>query len=183
MRVLKDRARFRPQRGSRRVFLIDHLDRANEAGRQLAAKDPGRAARSPHPGSHRGKCPGSPAHHPLARCTASPRPPFLRRRWPHIVGPRGLDQPERRIRLAAGSPGQAVSLDLEEYDRRKTAMFGPARSRLWRNPLRRMAGACRCRGGGARREARIVFVGFIRPAAGFAGRPAVERGRAQPGVG
>src|SRR4051794_4974061 len=30
MRTLKERAQFRPLRGSHRVFLIDHLDRANE---------------------------------------------------------------------------------------------------------------------------------------------------------
>ena len=36
---------------------------------------------------------------------------------------RGLDQPERRIALAAGSPGVAVSLDLEAYDRRRAAML------------------------------------------------------------
>ncbi|MBY0375880.1 MAG: AAA family ATPase, partial [Bryobacteraceae bacterium] len=30
MRVLKERAQFKPLKGPRRVFLIDHLDRANE---------------------------------------------------------------------------------------------------------------------------------------------------------
>src|SRR5439155_13784637 len=36
---------------------------------------------------------------------------------------RELDEPERRIALAAGSPGVAVSLDLETYDRRRNAML------------------------------------------------------------
>ena len=40
-----------------------------------------------------------------------------------FVRVRGLDQPERRIALAAGSPGVAVSLDLEAYDRRRAAML------------------------------------------------------------
>ena len=35
----------------------------------------------------------------------------------------GLDQPERRVALAAGSPGLAVSLDLEAYDKRRAAML------------------------------------------------------------
>src|SRR5947209_13538462 len=32
MRLLKERAPFKPLRGNRRVFLIDHIDRANEQG-------------------------------------------------------------------------------------------------------------------------------------------------------
>ena len=34
-----------------------------------------------------------------------------------------VDQPERRLKLAEGSPGLAVSIDLEAYDRRRTAML------------------------------------------------------------
>ena len=34
-----------------------------------------------------------------------------------------IDQAERRTALAEGSPGQAISLDLEAYDRRRTAML------------------------------------------------------------
>jgi DNA polymerase-3 subunit delta' len=122
MRVLKDRARFRPQRGSRRVFLIDHLDRANEQAANSLLKTL-----------------EEPPDHLILVLTAENAQdllPTIRSRAVQLhlgplspaemasfVGPRGLDQPERRIRLAAGSPGQAVSLDLEEYDRRKTAMF------------------------------------------------------------
>ena len=40
-----------------------------------------------------------------------------------FVRARGLDHPERRITLSAGSPGVALSLDLEQYDRRRSAMF------------------------------------------------------------
>ncbi|HYW48682.1 MAG TPA: DNA polymerase III subunit delta', partial [Bryobacteraceae bacterium] len=36
---------------------------------------------------------------------------------------RGLDRPERRIALAAGSPGLAVSIDLDAYDKRRDAML------------------------------------------------------------
>ncbi len=45
-----------------------------------------------------------------------------------FVAERGLDQPERRIALAAGSPGVAASLDLEEYDRRRNAMMALLRA-------------------------------------------------------
>src|SRR4029077_9069485 len=34
-----------------------------------------------------------------------------------------LDHPERRIPLSVGSPGVAMSLDLEQYDRIRSAMF------------------------------------------------------------
>jgi DNA polymerase III subunit delta' len=36
---------------------------------------------------------------------------------------RGLEDAERRIQLAAGSPGIAVSLDLDAYDQRRAAML------------------------------------------------------------
>jgi len=36
---------------------------------------------------------------------------------------RGLDHAERRLRLASGSPGMALSLDLEAYDQRREAML------------------------------------------------------------
>jgi DNA polymerase III subunit delta' len=40
-----------------------------------------------------------------------------------FVKARKLDQPERRMALAAGSPGVAVSLDLEAHDKRRAAML------------------------------------------------------------
>ena len=40
-----------------------------------------------------------------------------------FVRARSLEQLERRIALAAGSPGIAVSLDLEAYDKRRAAML------------------------------------------------------------
>ena len=40
-----------------------------------------------------------------------------------FIAMRGLDHPERREKLADGAPGLAVSIDLETYDRRRTAML------------------------------------------------------------
>ena len=40
-----------------------------------------------------------------------------------FIQARNLDQPERRLALAEGAPGLAVSIDLEAYDRRRTAML------------------------------------------------------------
>jgi DNA polymerase III subunit delta' len=39
-----------------------------------------------------------------------------------FAGSRGLSDAERRIALAAGSPGLAVSMDLDVYDERRAAM-------------------------------------------------------------
>jgi DNA polymerase-3 subunit delta' len=41
----------------------------------------------------------------------------------HKAEPRNVDHAERRLALAEGSPGVAVSLDLEAYDRRRGAML------------------------------------------------------------
>jgi DNA polymerase-3 subunit delta' len=49
--------------------------------------------------------------------------PLARDQMETFVRARGLDQPERRVALAAGSPGLAVSLDLEVYDKRRAAML------------------------------------------------------------
>ena len=40
-----------------------------------------------------------------------------------FVEERGLSDAERRIALAAGSPGLAISMDLEVYDERRNAML------------------------------------------------------------
>jgi DNA polymerase-3 subunit delta' len=40
-----------------------------------------------------------------------------------FIDMRGLDHRERREKLADGAPGVAVSIDLETYDRRRTAML------------------------------------------------------------
>jgi DNA polymerase-3 subunit delta' len=40
-----------------------------------------------------------------------------------FVRARGMDHAERRAALSGGSPGLAVSLDLEAYDKRREAMF------------------------------------------------------------
>ena len=49
--------------------------------------------------------------------------PLGREEMERFVGARQLDRPERRIALAAGSPGVAISLDLDAYDKRRAAML------------------------------------------------------------
>ncbi len=122
MRMLKEKAQFNPLKGDRRVFLIDHIDRAGEQAANSLLKTL-----------------EEPPDHMILIMTAENAynllPTIRSRAVPFSFGPlgsgemaafasaRGLDQPGKRIALAAGSPGLAVSLDLEAYDRRRAAML------------------------------------------------------------
>ena len=121
-RLLKERAAFLPHHGSRRIFLIDHVDRANDQAANSLLK----TLEEPPP-------------HLVLILTAENAydllPTIRSRAVPFHFAPLAaaemeqfarackLDQAERRIALAAGSPGVAVSLDLETYDRRRAAML------------------------------------------------------------
>ena len=123
MRRLKDLAQFKPRRGARRVFLIDHLDRANEQAANSLLKT------LEEPPDHLILVVTAENAHdllPTIRSRAVPLylTPIAPAQMKLFVEQRRLDQPERRIALAAGRPGVAVSLDLAEYDRRRDAMLG-----------------------------------------------------------
>jgi DNA polymerase-3 subunit delta' len=122
MRLLKERAQFKPLHGDRRVFLIDHIDRANEQAANSLLKTL-----------------EEPPEHLIILLTAE-NPydllPTIRSRAVFFhLGPlsnvemqafvkgRGLEDAERRIALAAGSPGLAVAMDLEVYEERRAAMW------------------------------------------------------------
>jgi DNA polymerase-3 subunit delta' len=122
MRLLKDRATLKPLKGDWRVFLIDGIDRANEQAANSLLK----TLEEP------------PAHLILIMTARNPYdllPTIRSRAVPFRLSPltpeemkeyiefRGLDHPGRRHQLAEGSPGLAVSLDLEIYDRRRAAML------------------------------------------------------------
>jgi len=122
MRLLKDRAALKPLKGSWRVFLIDGIDRANEAAANSLLK----TLEEP------------PAHLILIMTAGNPYdllPTIRSRAIPFAMGrlneaemqafatTRQLNHAERRLRLAEGSPGVALSLDLETYDRRREAML------------------------------------------------------------
>jgi DNA polymerase III subunit delta' len=122
MRLLKERAQFKPLKGARRVFLIDQIDRANEQAANSLLK----TLEEP------------PEHLILFVTAANPYDllPTIRSRavWMHLAPlsdeemeefaeVRHLPDARRRIPLARGSPGLALSLDLEVYDRRRAAML------------------------------------------------------------
>jgi DNA polymerase-3 subunit delta' len=121
MRLLKDRAQFGPLRGDRRVFLIDGIDRANEQAANSLLK----TLEEPPP-------------YLIFLLTAENPydllPTIRSRSVPIRLGAlsedemarfgdlRGMAEFARRAALANGSPGLAVSLDLEAYDKRREVM-------------------------------------------------------------
>ncbi len=122
MRLLKDRAQLKPLKGDWRVFLIDGIDRANEQAANSLLKtleEPPphliliMTARNPYDLL------------PTIRSRAVPfrLSPLSEAEMREFIEFRGLEHPDRRRKLAEGSPGLAVSLDLEAYDRRRTAML------------------------------------------------------------
>jgi DNA polymerase III subunit delta' len=121
-RLLKERAQFLPHKGSRRIFLIDHVDRANEQAANSLLK----TLEEPPP--HLILIMTAENAYdllPTIRSRAAPAyfAPLGVEEMREFVRARGLDQPERRVALAAGSPGIAISLDIEVYDKRRAAML------------------------------------------------------------
>src|SRR5438132_309204 len=121
-RLLKERAQFLPHKGSRRVFLIDHVDRANDQAANSLLKT------LEEPPDHLILIMTAENAYDLLPTIRSRAVPFhftplAREEMQQFVRARGLDQPERRVALAAGSPGVAMSLDLEAYDKRRAAML------------------------------------------------------------
>jgi len=134
MRLLKDRAQLKPLRGAWRVFLIDSIDRANEQAANSLLKtleEPPPhlvlilTARNPYDLLPTIRSRAVPLR--LGRLTDAEMRAF--------VASRRLDQPERRSKLAEGSPGVAVSIDLEVYDRRRTAMLALLRTAAGLDPF------------------------------------------------
>lgn len=121
-RLLKERAPYLPHKGNRRIFLIDHVDRANEQAANSLLK----ILEEP------------PAHLVLIMTAENGYdllPTIRSRAVPFHFAPlspdemrtfaevRHLDQLERRVALAGGSPGIAAAIDLEAFDKRRAAML------------------------------------------------------------
>jgi DNA polymerase-3 subunit delta' len=134
MRLLKERAQFKPLRGNRRVFLVDRIDRANEQAANSLLKtleEPPEhlvlilTAENPYDLLPTIRSRAVPLH--LAPLSEEEMRGFVLRKQ--------LPDGDRRIALAAGSPGLAVALDLEAYDRRREAMLALLESASGRAPF------------------------------------------------
>ena len=121
-RMLKDLAQFAPHKGSRRVFLIDHVDRANDQAANSLLKT------LEEPPAHLVLIMTAENAYDLLSTIRSRAVPFHftplgREEMREFVLARALDRPDLRIALAAGSPGLAVSIDLDAYFKRRAAML------------------------------------------------------------
>lgn len=121
MRMLKERAQFKPLHGTRRVFLIDRIDRANEQAENSLLKI------LEEPPEHLILVLAAENPYDLlptirSRAVSFHLAPLSNAEMRAFVASRGLSDAERRIALAAGSPGLAVSMDLDVYDERRAAM-------------------------------------------------------------
>jgi len=121
-RLIKELAQYLPHHGSRRIFLIDRVDRANDQAANSLLKT------LEEPPDHLIVILTAANAYDLLSTIRSRAVPFFFAplapvEMREFVSARGLDEPERRIALAAGSPGLAASLDLEAHDKRRAAML------------------------------------------------------------
>ena len=122
MRVLRERAQFKPLHGSRRVFLIDHLDRANEQSANSLLK----VLEEP------------PEHLVIIATTENLYDllPTIRSRsivfqlgrlsdaeMLEFASHKALPESSVRVALSEGCPGIAVTLDLEQFKERRALML------------------------------------------------------------
>jgi len=122
MRLLRERAQLKPSRGSHRVFLIDHLERANEQSANSLLK-----------------VLEEPPDHLVLIATAEnlyDLLPTIRSRsvvlqmsrlsdaeMQEFASTRQLEDAQTRIDLAEGSPGLAVTLNIQELRSRRALML------------------------------------------------------------
>lgn len=123
MRLLRELAQYKPLRGARRVFLIDEIDRANEQAANSLLK----TLEEP------------PEHLIVFLTTANAYdllPTIRSRAVPLRLAPLaeaemeaflaahgGAGEVKLRLALANGSPGTAVSIDLDAYQARRDSML------------------------------------------------------------
>ena len=121
MRLMRDRAQLLPLKGRHRVFLIDQFDRSS----QQAADSVLKTLEEPPP-------------YLILILTAENAydlPPTIRSRsvqmqlsplsdddMRRFAEARGLNDAERRLAIAAGSPGLALTLDLAAYEKRRATL-------------------------------------------------------------
>ncbi len=122
MRLLKERAQYKPLHGERRVFLIDQLDRAGEQAANSLLKT------LEEPPDHLILIVTAENVYDLlptirSRSVILNFSPLPNAEMEEFARVRGLDNAERRIALSGGSPGVAASLDIDLYQKRRAAML------------------------------------------------------------
>jgi DNA polymerase-3 subunit delta' len=122
MRLLKERAQFKPLKGTRRVFLIDQADRAGEQAANSLLKT------LEEPPGHLILIMTAENVYDLlptirSRSVVLNFSPLSNEDMEAFAKARGLDNAERRIALSGGSPGVAASLDIDLFQKRRSSML------------------------------------------------------------
>lgn len=122
MRLLKERAQYKPLKGARRVFLIDRVDRANEQAANSLLKI------LEEPPDHLILILTAENVYDLlptirSRSVILNFSPLANEDMQTFARARKLDDAERRIALSAGSPGIAASLDIDQFQKRRASML------------------------------------------------------------
>lgn len=122
MRLLRERAQLKPARGSHTVFLIDHLDRANEQSANSLLKV------LEEPPDHLVIFATAENLYDLLPTIRSRSLVFQLARVPEsemrrFAQSRGLNDEPIRIAWAEGRPGIAASLDVEQFRRRRELLL------------------------------------------------------------
>jgi DNA polymerase III subunit delta' len=122
MRTFKERAQFGPSTGQHRVFLIDQIDRANESAANSLLK----ILEEPPP--YLIVMMTAENSYDLlptirSRSVMIPMAPLDKQELRQFIDGRALDKPEQRAALSGGCPGRAVTLDLAQYEKRRSAML------------------------------------------------------------
>ena len=121
MRELKERAQFLPSHGKHRVFLIDHIDRSGDQAANSLLK----ILEEPPPylvliATAENAYDLLPTIR--SRSVLFQFSPLSAEKMQQFAAARLLNDSDRRLALAQGSPGLALSLDLELYSKRRAAM-------------------------------------------------------------
>lgn len=127
MRLLKERAQFKPLHGTRRIFLIDQADRAGEQAANSLLKT------LEEPPDHLILILTAENVYDLlptirSRSVILNFSPLSNEEMQEFARAKHLDNPERRIALSAGSPGVAASLDIDLYQKRRASMLALLRT-------------------------------------------------------
>jgi DNA polymerase-3 subunit delta' len=127
MRLLKERAQFKPLHGNRRVFLIDQADRANEQAANSLLKI------LEEPPDHLILIVTANNVYDLlptirSRSVLLNFSPLTSEEMRDFARARSLESSDRRIALSGGSPGIAASLDIGLFEKRRNAMLSLLRT-------------------------------------------------------
>jgi DNA polymerase-3 subunit delta' len=127
MRLLKEFAQYKPLHGNRRVFLIDQADRAGEQAANSLLKT------LEEPPDHLILLLTAENVYDLlptirSRSVVMNFSPLPNEEMQEFARARALDNADRRIALAGGSPGLAASLDIEVFQKRRASMLALLRT-------------------------------------------------------